>query len=172
MKSEAIKEESSEKRKRGRPRIYPEKLIRQILRYEDAKTERGAIENLLTGSSIVSIVDAWKADPAGTAWGEYYFGKDGNRPRIFHKSILAALGRIENKEDRLTSARIIAERKTSTRFAVALIRHARLGREDKPDFLNLVRNIEKALNSYLAAHPSTPKEMVVRALQELAETIE
>ena len=172
MNDKGISEESSEKRKRGRPRIYSEVYIRYVLNTQDAKTERGAVEYYMTAWTIVLIVDTWKADPAGTAWAEYYMGKDGNNPRILHKSILAALGRIENKEDRLATARIIAEKKMPTRRAVAAIRCARLGREDTPNFLNLAVSIETAYHAYLDAHPSTPVEMIVRALRELAEMIE
>lgn len=166
MTDKVIMEESSEKRKRGRPRIHPDEVIRQTRSMGQKQTERGHIEWLFMAQAYGQIKNVWEADPTGTTWADYYIKENGH---ILHKSILAALGRIEDKEDRLTTARIMAEKKLSTRTAVAHIRRVRLGREDKPGFLNLVGSIETALNAYLAAHPSTPMDMVVRALREPAE---
>ena len=163
-----ISEDASEKRKRGRPRKHPEELVYEVLNAQDAKTARGAVEYLLGAASYAAIVDAWKADPAGSSWAEYYIGKDGKGP-AGHKSIMAALGRIEDEEDRLATARIIADKKLSTRAAVAAVRRARLGREDKPDFPKLVQSLEVALDTYQAAHPSTPADMLIRALRFLAD---
>lgn len=61
-----ISEESSEKNKRGRPRKYPENMIREILAAGDVKTERGAREHLNMCLAFALIKNAWKADPPGT----------------------------------------------------------------------------------------------------------
>ena len=165
-------EDSSEKRKRGRPRKYPDELIREVLKTGSAKTDRGAIEHLLYSETAYLLSEARQADPVGKAWAEYYIGKDVKRPCILHKSILAALGRIEDEEGRLETARIIAEKKLSTRYAVAAIRRVRLGQEDKPDYLGLLRYIETALNAYVEKHPSTTGADLIRALRDVADVYE
>ncbi len=165
-------EDSSEKRKRGRPRKHPDELIRDVLKTRDAKTERGAVEHLLYSETACLILEAWEADPVGKAWAEYYMGKDIKNYCFRHKSIMAALGRIEDEEARLETARIIAEKKLSTRYAVAAIRRVRLGQEDKPDYLGLLRYIETALNAYVEKHPSTTGADLIRALRDVADVYE
>jgi hypothetical protein len=118
------------------------------------------------------IVEAWKSNPAANAWVEYYIGKNGNDPYAAHNSVMAALGRIDDTEDLLATARIIAERKMSTKAAVALLRCIRSNREDKLDFIELVNCIETAINSYCEAHPATTMPLIVRALRELADEFE
>ncbi len=116
-------EESSEKPKRGRPRMDPamDAIIPEVLEQGVAQTERGAVEHILGCSAYARIVDARKADPAGTAWADYYIGPHGMR----HKSILAALGRIDSEEQVLEAAKAIAEKRVHTRAAVDLIRRVR-----------------------------------------------
>jgi len=60
------------------------------------------------------IEDAWKADPIQNAWAGHYIEKDGKGRRrtidLPMKSIVNHLILIENEEERLTTARIIAEK--------------------------------------------------------------
>lgn len=166
---DGIKEDSSEKRKRGRPRLYDPLILRRGL-LSDARTERGRIEFWHCTHAWGIIKSVWESDPAGNAWAEFYMDK--NRTYIFHQAILSALGRIEDEASILEWAKVIAERRLSTRSAVAAIRRARLGRKDEPDFLSLVRSIRIALEAYVDTHPSTSLDIVVRALRRLADAIE
>jgi hypothetical protein len=168
MNPDRIKEDSSEKPKRGRPRLYNGLILLEKL--SDARTERGRIEFWHCTHAWGIIKSVWEADPVGNAWAEFYIDK--KRKYVYHRAILSALGRIEDKASILEWAQVIAEEKLSTRAAVAAIRRARLGREDRPDFLDLAGSVERALNAYLSAHPSTSLAMVVRALRGLADAIE
>lgn len=170
--SDRISEDSSKKSERGRPRTdaVMDEMVKEVLAEGKMKTRRGAVEYILGCSTFSMIVDAWKADPTGTPWAEFYLGKDGKG--LQHESIMAALGRIEDEAVRMQTARIIAERKMSTRAAVAAIRRMRLNREDKPNLHTLFDSLVSTVNAYLAAHPAATGGLVVLALRELADAIE
>ena len=105
---------------------------------------------------------AWLADGEKMAAGV----KDAWKP-----SILAELGRIRDGDTLRAVALRICELKPSTKEAVAIIRRFRLNREPPGDYLDLVHHLAKALDGYVAVHPSTPDEWKIMAMQDLAELI-
>ena len=105
---------------------------------------------------------AWLADGEKMAAGV----KDAWKP-----SILAELGRIRDGDTLRAVALRICELKPSTKEAVAIIRRFRLRREPPANYLDLVHHLAKALDGYVAVHPSTPDEWKVMAMQDLAELI-
>jgi hypothetical protein len=164
-----IDEESSEKEHcRGRPRTWPktqESAIKFLM--PEIRTERGVLEHRLMTNALHCVMGARKANPDGTAWVDYY--TDG--PHILHKSILAAIGRLRDEASILEWAKTIAENKIPTDQAVAAIREARIGRGAEPRALVLLMRICRAIGSYQRAHPSSPKEMIVNVLRDVADDI-
>jgi len=154
--------------KRGRPRIRPNP--RQFTNLSQARTGRGTIEWLLMCHAWAAIKESWERDPKSNAWAAYYL--DSTKGHIFHKSILAALARLEDSAAILEWARVIAEKKIPTKIAVASIRRARLGREPEQNYLTLFARVEAVVNDYLAARPSTPRDTIIQALLDVAACLE
>ena len=164
-------EESSENKKRGRPRRFSPVYVDALTNLEpDIRTERGKQEHIYNILALSPIMDIFNSDPENNRWTEYYI--DPNRTHMYHKCILSAIGRIDNEDDIVELAREIAEKKIPTRQAVTYIRNWRAGGEPKPDFMNLLQSFCTFMDNYQVTHPSTPRKYFVSALRQLADSIE
>ena len=163
-----IAEAASEKVKRGRPPVFgptSRAFIGDL--FPDVKTYRGQ-SDLLYRQRAFNLLSkdgrfAWIADGVKAEAGS---------PGAWRPSILVELGRIPKSETMKAVAMRVCELKPKTKDAVAMIRRFRLGREPKGDYLQLLTQLEAALNTYLTAHPSAPTDWPVNALRDLAEFIE
>ena len=160
-------EAASEKRRRGRPRIMDEEwhAIVDALTPE-VRTERARHDFHYRTKAIQTLCYeprfAWLADEGKMAVG----AKDAWKP-----SILAELGRIRDADTLRAVALRICELRPSTKEAVALIRRFRLGREAHGDYRALWMHLARALDEYVAVHPSTSVEWKVKALLDLAACV-
>lgn len=169
-KGTVVLEESS-KNIIGRPRKYNKEFLSQMSGIcSDIKTERGLIEYIHSSNSHGIIARLYAKNSLANKWAEYYVDK--NHKHVFHKSILAALGRIEDESDLITLAKKIAENKTSTIRAVAAIRGYRLNKPYQVDPTQLLLHLELSINQFLQKHPSASVEMIVSCLRDYAEALE
>jgi len=158
-------EESSEKKRRGRPRVWHGIDKIRSLHLCEAKTDRGIQEFLWSAKPLQYLKKAQAKDPAGMAWVAFY--TDG--AQVFHRAILSALGRLQDEAAILEWAKTIAENKTPTSRAVAVLRQVRTGKQTEPRMLTLLLCIEQAVNHYIHGHPTTTQEMIVKALRDYAD---
>ena len=163
----SLPEAVSEKRRRGRPRLTNEALD-GFLTFcgPEIQTRRGLL-NVFYRELALDVLQldprfAWVADGAKMTAGVRGAWKPG---------ILTELGRIRDADTMRAVALRICELKPKTREAVAMIRRFRLNREPPANYLDLVHYLAKALDGYVAVHPSTPDEWKIMAMQDLAELI-
>jgi len=119
-----IMENISEKPKRGRPRKY-EALWMQMLAetWPDLRSTRGLQEAGLMSTTFGTLVRLYDADRVKNSWAEFYI--DPKRVHVFHKAIMAALGRIEQKALLVKTAREIATEDLTTAEALSRVRRVR-----------------------------------------------
>lgn len=169
MTDKGISEAASEKRKRGRPPIMNKDAAALVdwVAGNDVKTRRHKLNVYYRQRAVKVLVNdprfTWVADEEKMTAGAAGAWKTG---------ILSELGRIGNVEDMKAFAQVICELKPKTKEAILMIRRARLGRENKPDYSKLVNSLVRALDDYQAAHPDMPKDWPIRAFFDLAKIIQ
>jgi hypothetical protein len=127
--------------------------------FPDVRTRRGR-QNVIYRLRAVSILKEdslfrWLVDPDRARQGV---------PGSWRPSILAELGRIEDREEMLSVALRICQLRPKAKEAVCVIRRARIGGSGSGDAVNLSQVIIRAINEYLAAHPATTRRQVHAAL--------
>jgi len=162
-------EESSEK-KRGRPKLHDFKAMGIPASYLNARTERGNIELMLGSRAFCLIHSVWEAaGKPSDHWAVGYYIDDRGKGDVLHKSVLAALGRLEVDDDLIEMAQHMAVQKASTRRAVVVLRELRIGKMAKTDGLSLLLHIEKAIAAYQETHEGADKAFIVKTLREMAD---
>ena len=136
------------------------------------RTERGAVEFHKLAAAHQVIAECYKADRDANAWAEYYI--DPKRKDVFHGSILAALGRLDDPERILHMAREIAEKRVPTRAAVAWIRRCRFadGSRAVGTAAQLRQELLRACNDFLARYPDTDRDGIVEAVDRFREDVQ
>ena len=137
--------EVSSKKKRGRPQVHFPELYGSLV---DARTRRGRIEQALSFHPWGVIKEFYESNGA-EKWCEFYIDPD--KKVLFHTSILAALGRIDDDDALLDIARRIAVGNVSTRRPVAYIRRWRTGKWVEPDHLKFVMHLARAVRAIRSA---------------------
>jgi len=171
-------EASSVNIKRGRPQRHFTPHAPPETMFQYVKTHRGRVEKFLGCRAWGKIVDHWRA--AGSPknhWSAGFFtdireGIGTGEIRAAHKSILAALGRIDDDEQIIKFAKQIAEECMSTRHAVASLKEWRLGKLPAADETALVIVLAKAVDNYANKHAGVTDEVIVSALYGLANRID
>jgi hypothetical protein len=170
-----ITENVSEKPKRGRPLVIPGQtraLYEAYGLFVEIGTERGrqdvyyrqrAIHVLRITDREASAPFRWLADI------ELMKGASRNGWR---RTILAALGRIDDDDQLRETALVICEAKPSTRKAVAMIRRWRLGKSAGGTADGLRGELIRHLNDYLRRYPDTPWEVITEAVEGVHESVE
>ena len=166
-KKGVLKEAASKKKKRGRPPVFSSEERDTVKGFDKIKSYRGATDLVYRSIAIFLL---WK-DPA-FSWLADRKKMLADEPKSYKPSILTELGRLQDEEQIKDIALKLCKLKPKTKDAIIMIRRIRLGREAEGDYLKLIKSIEDALNRYIAARPSTPEEMAVRALRDLADYIE
>jgi hypothetical protein len=167
-------EESSAttKRGRGRPRAYNKDIVEFLIVTSGRRTERGAVEYDKASTVWGIIQDCYKADRKANAWAEYYIDPKGRD--VFHVSIMSALGRLDDPDRILRMAREIAEKRVSTRAAVAWIRRCRFadGSRAVGTAAQLRQELLRACNDFLARYPDTDRDGIVEAVDRFREDVQ
>jgi len=114
-------ENISEKPKRGRPVKYNPECLASFDKIYPHYSRRGLVEILLHSRAAVVVNEAAKCNPQKNAWIKYFMS-DPTGERIFHKTVLAALGRIEQKRVLIKTAKVIATRRLRTAEALQEVR--------------------------------------------------
>lgn len=166
---DAISEESSEKRGRGRPPLFSA-MYESYMPMMGAKGCRRSCANLFYrmrafGRLFVSDGDLDEARIERFRWLFDNTSEQSGRKQ----SILAELGRIEDPDLLTEVADLLCERQPKARDAVALVRRIRLGRIPPGDTLQLANEIITTINAYLARYPDTSDAQVMDALVTAAD---
>ena len=163
--------EAASKKKRGRPPIMSA-ASKQMTDFAagEVKTHRGKMDIMYRLNAIKLLTNDDNPE-------RFHWIIDGKKCEVgdshgWKRGILSELGRIGNHDYLKSLALEICELKPKTKAAIAMIRRARLGREDKPNVQSLATSIETALNAYIAVHPTTPMDMIIRALRSVADLYE
>jgi len=160
--------EKFSKNKKGRPRKHSKEFLNILSNtLPSIKTERGLIESKYLYHAATVIIKLYTKNPERNRWAEFYADK--NHVHIFHKSILAALGRIEDDDVLISIAKEVAVNKLSAIQAISSIRRFRLNKPDQPNRVQFLLYLEHSINSFLKIHPSTPQDMIAKCLFEYAE---
>lgn len=167
-KKEAFSENFSEKKKRGRPRLWHpeyEKFIRRGRQFCDTRTlhnedyEAHAVKVLgLSPDNPPDFPFSWLGDNS-----RLEIGKSGRR--AYRKTILAQLGRFKNKTKLIKAATEICRLKPKTQDAIKMIRGWRLGRVPSP--LSLESILRKAIDDYRKQHPDVTDAEIYETLSSL-----
>ena len=160
-------ENDSEIRRRGRPRI------------DDGYRDPGILDSIRADSpglrshrAILNTAVMFKAGSAIGTGGEAEFNWLWNaKEQKYRKTILAELGRLDDRESIRAVARHLCEVKPSTAKAVALIRRAR-GVSQSAGVESLVNRIVATITGFLELYPATQTVDVKAALQEIADRVE
>jgi hypothetical protein len=171
--------ENTEKPKRGRPRVMDDTTRALYNSMYPDLTERQK-QNLQYRAHAIHMLRLLEADSnPRLSWlfdREKFQHAEANQSRldstVYKHGILAELGRIEDEGEMLEAALYLCELKPKTKDAIVSIRRYRLGREPEGNYLTLWMALARALDDYRAVHPSTSKDMVVRALYDLAACVE
>ena len=173
---EPISEKVSEKATRGRPAVFSQKWIHEIGRlFPEVRSTRGRQETAFMAHACTVIARHYEADPQANAWAQHYVGSGGRD--VFHKTILAALGRLSffdesRQAEMLEAARFVAEKKLTTDQAVTGIRRFRLGRDAHACAAALERRIRKAIADYLTTAGDLSWDEIEAALQAVLHTVQ
>lgn len=169
-KKEALSENFSEKKKRGRPRLWHpelEEIIRRDKQFCDTRTlhneeyEARAVAVLgLSPDNPPEFPFSWLGDNS-----RLEVGKSGRR--AYKKTILAELGRFKNKNKLINAARVICRLKPKTQEAIKMIRGWRLGRV--PSSVSLESTLRKAIDDYRKQHPGVTDAEIYETLSSLDE---
>ncbi len=155
--------ESAENRRRGRPPVIPE-LHEALYRSQYGDMPRRKM--LERHYEIRALRTLGNGNQAEFRW---LFG-DGTETN-YRQSVLAALGRIEDRDILLTVARQICEMKPKARNAVAMIRRVRRG--DSPVKCGgLAHELIRTVNDYLVRHPSMSWDGVRAELEQALDMVE
>lgn len=166
----AISENFSEKKKRGRPRLFHpeyEKVIRRGREYTDIRTiynqeyETRAFTVLgLSPKNPPDFPFSWLGDESKIEVGK-------SRRCGFRKTILSELGRIDNDSNLIEAAKEICRLKPKTQDAVKMIRGWRLRRAYAP--VSLESSLRKAIEDYRKNHPDIKDKDIYETLCSLEE---
>jgi hypothetical protein len=169
--TEGVVLEKFSKSKQGRPRKHSKEFLNILSNnLPSIKTERGLIESKYLYHAAAVITKLYTKNPESNRWAEFYADK--NHVHIFHKSILAALGRIEEDDVLISVAKDVAVNKLSAIQAISSIRRFRLDKPDQPNRVQFLLYLERSINSFLQMHPSTHTDMIAKCLFEYAEVLE
>ncbi len=175
--------ENTEKRKRGRPKLYIGYREDCVIGSE-AKTERGKAEACYAKTAAHALFDHRREYPEVTEWTGLYRCEDGKeivplgRPQ-FKTTVLAELGRLiaqyaNGKEVALQwSVEILNMKpKPTVKEAMRLLRSWRLGdkRKSTGNSEGFAQALLRAAADYLDTHPDTPNEHIVEGV-EIVSTI-
>lgn len=155
----AVSEKFSEKR--GRPRAYPEDLIKSMKRsgYLANTTERNLQNALCSSRAYVLLVDAKDVKF------DYLI-----KPKM-KNTICTALGRVVRENDLLLLAEKICENRMPTAAAVGYIRRA-LGTQKKKNSESLEQVIITAINRYCYENQNIPEKDIADALESVRGRLE
>ncbi len=148
--NETISEIFSEKKKRGRPRLFPLDWEKDMRRGEGANLDLRTLHNESYESRAVKVLGLSPNNPPDFPFlwlgdvSKLEFGF--SKRRGYRKTILAELGRIAKKKDLIEAATEICRRKPKTLDAVKMIRGWRLGRASAS--VTLETTLRKAIENY------------------------
>jgi hypothetical protein len=166
MGDEAISENFSEKKKRGRPR-----LLHPALREVFADGQTYASERTIQNTSYyIRAFGLLQHEP----WAEWLVGhaSQEGKPGQVRKTILAELGRLDDDEDLLVMARAICTDCPNTRDALARIRRFRLGRMPAGSISQLTDVLRHTVNTYLREHSDFSLADAQLAVADLLQLID
>jgi hypothetical protein len=166
MDNEGISENFSEKRKRGRPR-----LLHPALHEVFAQGQQYASERTIQNASYHIRAFSLLQDEPWAKWLMGYVSQEG-KPGQIRKTILAELGRLREDEVLRAVARQICERKPTTKDAVAMIRHYRLGRQPRGAVDDLTDRLTTLIVEYIDSHAGVDAAMIREALTTTGLVIE
>jgi hypothetical protein len=158
-------EESSEKPKRGRPRVIPadwERALTPTGIFIDCNSDR-AKQNIFYRSQALRVLGYGK-DPM-FSWLADIEGMRTNEPKSLRSSILAELGRIQDEETLRAVALQICELKPKARDASAMIRDARRGKPTVVNADEIADELINCVNSLMRRKRATPWAQVIKALE-------
>jgi len=121
--SDNIISENFSKNKLGRPRVHSKERLEIYKKmWPEIRSERGLIEIEFMINAYKVIKREYESDKIKNVWCEYYIDPKGIY--VFHKSILAALGRC-CEQDILDLGHLVAEEKLPASNAIKFIRRNR-----------------------------------------------
>ena len=169
-KEEALSENFSEKKKRGRPRLlHPEheKSLRQGNSYCDIRTIYN--KDYATRAQTVLGIKPNNPPDFPFLWlGDFSkieIGK--SQQRGYRKTILAELGRIGDDRNLIEAATEICNRKPTAEDAIEMIRGWRLGRASVS--VSLESTVRKAIENYRKKHSETTDHDIYESLSLLED---
>jgi hypothetical protein len=159
MSTTTISETVSKKPARGRPRKFSLESVRHWKSaFPEINTERG-LQDLIYVARAQKLLRnnpayKWIVDPIPATLGQR---------KAFKKTILSALGRIDDDDGLREAAKAICEVKPTTKRAVMMIRHWR-GKESPGDAISLTNIIINVVGDYTDRHPETALQQIRGAL--------
>lgn len=152
--------EAASKKKRGRPLLFSEDEM-AMARYvkPDAKSQRSLQNATYLGYALRALID----DPA-YAWLCDKEKMNAGAAGAWRQGILVELGRLLHPENIKAFAARICELKPKTKDAIAMLRKARTGKAPAGNPDELAIYLARALDRYVAAHPSTTSAQILGAL--------
>jgi hypothetical protein len=159
----SISADSAVKRERGRPRLLTDQAAALIRSLYGSLTPRRMHE-------VYYEIRARRAigEPAPP---EYAWLIGGGRDAAYRRSILAALGRIEDRDLLLAVAKQVCVLKPKARDAVAMIRRARYG-ESPAEAGSLARELLRVVDAYRVRYPSESWAAIRREVEDVLETVD
>jgi hypothetical protein len=145
--------ENTPKRKRGRPRHFPESEMQfaRKLHQPEKRSGRG-LQNFIYQARAQGVIESllptypelrWLYDPKAIRRGK----------SAFHQTIMQELGRIPDDAVLVRRARDMCNLRPTSREAVKLLRRARLQQGAKGSVEELTEVLRSAVNNYLRWHP-------------------
>jgi len=165
-----ISEESSEKRKRGRPPRLETTIARQV--GEGASPAAGPRARVNRGFAIQAMCVLQEDEAGQYGWLFETAAMTRGDPHSFRPSILAELGRIDDEELLKECARIICDQKPTARDAIIRIRRLRRRSPPRGDAEQLQSELRRVLNEYLVRFPETPQSALQEAVAGLTVDID
>jgi hypothetical protein len=166
MDDDGVSEKFSEKRKRGRPR-----LLHHALHEVFAQGQQYASERTIQNTSYHIRAFGLLQDEPWAKWLVGDVSQEG-KPGQVRKTILAELGRLGDDEALRAVARHICERKPTTKDAVAMIRHYRLGRQPRGAVDDLTNRLITLIVEYIDSHAGVDAAMIREALTYAGPVVE
>jgi hypothetical protein len=153
-------------RKRGRPPTLPAAERRISMQEQRNRSPRHRNNYLYAIRAISTLCDdprfEWLLSDGPTLMA----GKGHMR-----HTLLSALGRIDDEQDREAMALYLCEHQPTTRQAVALIRQVRLGTRPQGSSAQLAEVLRRTIATYQAEHEPLADDELVQALHAVTHDI-
>lgn len=166
---DAISVAATKKPRRGRPRRFNNKNVQFLvdMTARHIKSERGKQNYVLAIRALGILQD----DPQC----EWLAGHDvmyNNHKPLPRQAILTELGRIDNDEAMLATARRICEMRPTAKEGAAKIRHWRTGKRSGGDVRSLTKRLAITYDLYRIQHPGMTDDQASTAVTWFKQTVD